>query len=48
VAAKDQGVTSADDLHRFLGEWPIHGAVAVTIVHGRDRLTAKVTPVEAK
>jgi S1-C subfamily serine protease len=48
VAVNDQGVTSVDDLHRFLAEWPINGSVALTIVRGQDQLTVEVTPVEAK
>jgi S1-C subfamily serine protease len=48
VAANDQGVTSVDDLHRFLAEWSINSSVALTIVRGQDRLTVEVTPVEAK
>lgn len=47
VAANDQGVTSVDDLHRFLAEWPINGPAALTIIRGQDRLTVEVTPVEA-
>jgi S1-C subfamily serine protease len=47
-AAKDQGVTSVGDLHRFLGEWPVHGSVALAIERGQDRLTVKVTTVEAE
>lgn len=48
VAANGQGVTSVDDLHRFLAEWPIDGSVALTIVRGQDWLTVEVTPVEAR
>jgi S1-C subfamily serine protease len=48
VAANDQGVTSVDDLHHFLAEWPIKGSVALTIVRGQDRLTVEITPVKAK
>jgi S1-C subfamily serine protease len=47
VAANDQAVTSVDDLHRFLAEWPINGPVALAIIHRQDRLTVEVTPVEA-
>jgi S1-C subfamily serine protease len=48
VAANDQGVTSVDDLHRFLAEWPITASVALTIIRRQDRLTVEVTPAEAK
>jgi S1-C subfamily serine protease len=48
VAANDQGVTSVDDLHRFLAEWPINEPVALTIIRGQDRLPVIVSPVEAK
>ena len=48
VAANEQGMTSVDDLHRFLAEWPINGSVALTIVRGQDRVTMEVNPVEAK
>jgi S1-C subfamily serine protease len=47
VAANGQGMTSVDDLHRFLAEWPINGSVALTIIRRQDRLTVEVTPVEA-
>jgi S1-C subfamily serine protease len=48
VAINDQGVTSVDDLHRFLAEWPISGSVALTIIRWQNRLTVEVIPVEAK
>ncbi|MFN2220224.1 MAG: PDZ domain-containing protein [Anaerolineae bacterium] len=48
VVVNDQGVTSVDDLHFFLAQWPINGSVALTVVRGQDRLTVEVTPVEAK
>jgi S1-C subfamily serine protease len=48
VVANDQGVTSVDDPHRFLAEWPINGSLALTIVRGQDRLPVEVTPVEAR
>ena len=48
VAADEQGVTSVDDLHRFLAEWPINGSRALTIVRGQDRVTMEVNPVEAR
>jgi S1-C subfamily serine protease len=48
VAANDQQVTSVDDLHRFLAEWPIDGPVTLTIIRRKERLTVEVTPVEAE
>jgi len=48
VAINEQAVTSIDDLHRFLAEWPINGPVALTVVRWQERLTMDVTPAEAR
>jgi S1-C subfamily serine protease len=48
VAANERSVTSVDDLHRFLAEWPFDGSVALTILRKQDRLTVQVAPVEAQ
>jgi MinD superfamily P-loop ATPase len=47
VAIHDQSVTSVDDLHRFLAEWPIHSPVTLTVIRGMDRLVVAVTPTDA-
>jgi len=46
VALEDQGVTSVDGIHRFLGEWQVGKPVKLTIVRGQDRLEKEVTPSE--
>lgn len=47
VALNEQAVTSIDDLHRFLAEWPINGPVTLTVVRGKERLAVDVMPAEA-
>lgn len=46
VAINDQPLSSVDDLHRFLAEWPIGEPVALTIIRGLERLDLKVRPGE--
>ncbi len=48
VRISDQPVTSVDDIHRFLSEWPIGEAVTLMIVRGREMREVTVIPVEAK
>jgi S1-C subfamily serine protease len=47
VAINDQPLSSVDDLHRFLAEWPIGEPVVLTIIRGLERLALKVRPGEA-
>ena len=48
VAINEQAVTSIDDLHRFLAEWPINGPVTLTIIRGQERLVVEAVPTEAR
>lgn len=48
VAIQQQPVSSIDDLHRFLAEWPIQQPVTLTIIRGPERLALEVRPTEAK
>lgn len=48
VAISEQAVTSVDDLHRFLAEWPFEGTVALTVIRGPEQLLVDVKPVEAR
>jgi S1-C subfamily serine protease len=43
-----QPVTSVDDLHRFLAEWPIGRPVMLAVLRGKEQLTIRVTPAEAE
>lgn len=47
VAVNDQDVSSVDDLHRFLAEWPIGKAIALTVIRGKKRKMLDVMPAEA-
>ena len=47
VAINEQPITTIDDLHRFLAQWPIGEPVPLTIVRGAELLTMSVRPVEA-
>jgi S1-C subfamily serine protease len=48
VAINGQPLSSVDDLHRFLAEWPIGEPVMLTIVRGLERLDLRVKPGEAR
>ena len=48
VAVRGQSVTSVDQLHRFLSEWPIGQPVKLTLIRGRKKMEVEVTPSEAK
>ena len=48
VAINEQAVTSVDDLHRFLAEWPINDPVTLTVIRGKERLAMDATPAEAR
>jgi S1-C subfamily serine protease len=45
VAINEQWVTSVDDLHRFLAEWPIGDPVTLTVLRGQERLSIPARPV---
>ena len=47
VAINNQEVTSADDIHRYLADFPLGHAIALTILRGRERLTLEIIPTEA-
>jgi S1-C subfamily serine protease len=48
VAIGGRPVTSVDDLHHFLTEWPIGKPAHITIVRGREKRDIPVIPVEAR
>jgi S1-C subfamily serine protease len=48
VAINERMVTSVDDLHRFLAEWPIGQPATLTVVRGREKLALPVVPTEAR
>jgi S1-C subfamily serine protease len=48
VAINDEPLSSVDDLHRFLAEWPIGEPVVLRLIRGLERLDLKVRPGEAK
>jgi S1-C subfamily serine protease len=47
VSVNAQRVASVDDLHRFLGEWPIVEPVTITVLRGKNRADLTVVPTEA-
>ena len=47
VFVNGQRIADVDDLHRFLGEWPIGEPVTITVVRGKDKVTLTVVPAEA-
>jgi S1-C subfamily serine protease len=47
VAIRGQAVTSVDDLHRFLAEWPVGQPVTITVIRGPERIDVIVVPTEA-
>ena len=47
VDINSQRVSSVDDLHRFLTDWPIGKPVILTIIRGMTRLDLEVVPSEA-
>lgn len=46
VAIEGKTVGGVDDLHRFLGDWPIGRALGLTVVRGREKEVRMVTPIE--
>jgi len=47
VSVNGQRIANVDDLHRFLGEWPIGEPVTITVVRGKDKVILRVVPGEA-
>jgi S1-C subfamily serine protease len=47
VAVGDTQVSSVDDLHRFLSEWPIGEEITLTIIRRSECIEVRVVPVEA-
>jgi len=47
VGIAGQPVSSVDDLHRFLGEWPVGQPFRLTFLRGREQLEVELVPVEA-
>ena len=47
VAINGQEVTSADDIHRYLADFPLGQAIALTILRGKERLSLEIIPTEA-
>jgi S1-C subfamily serine protease len=48
VAIGGRPVSTVDDLHHFLTEWPIGKPVPITVIRGRETKEFSVTPVEAR
>ena len=47
VGIQGQEVSSVDDLHRFLAEWPVGQPVTLRVIRDRERLQLTVVPAEA-
>ena len=48
IAIEDQSVSSVDDLHRFLAEWPIGQALTLTVIRRNAPVELMVVPTEAE
>lgn len=48
VSINGEGMSSVDDIYRFLGEWPIGHPLTVSAIRGREKIDVSVVPVEAK
>lgn len=46
VTINGQSVTTVDDIHRILSEWPIGQEITLTIIRGQERLSLDVIPNE--
>jgi S1-C subfamily serine protease len=46
VSIQSQEVTSVDDIHRFLSEWPLGQPLNLGVIRGRERLELIVIPSE--
>ncbi|HVN71293.1 MAG TPA: trypsin-like peptidase domain-containing protein [Desulfomonilia bacterium] len=47
TAAGGSEVSSVDDLHRFLSEWPIGEEIVLTLIRRAELIQVRVVPVEA-
>jgi len=47
LSINERIVTSVDDLHRFLAEWPLGNAATLNILRGMEQKRIEVLPVEA-
>ena len=47
VTINGSTVQNADDLQRFLSDWPIGRPVEIEVVRGRDRRALTIVPLEA-
>ncbi len=47
IAMDEHSITSVDDLHRFLAEWPIGRPVTLTIIRGQEQTQMEIIPAEA-
>ena len=47
ILTNDQDVSSVDDLHRFLAEWPIGKAITLSVIRGKISKMLDVVPAEA-
>jgi len=48
VSIHDRPVTTVDDLHRFLSEWPVGEPVSLSVIRGEERLNVTVVPEESR
>ncbi|MGE5842314.1 MAG: S1C family serine protease [Deltaproteobacteria bacterium] len=48
VSVNGERVASVDDLHRFLGEWPIGHPVTIRVLRGKSKADLTVVPSEAR
>jgi S1-C subfamily serine protease len=44
----EQKLTTVDDLHKFLTEWPVGQKVNLTVIRGKEKMQFDVVPVEAE
>ncbi len=47
VAINGEPVSSVDDIHHILGEWPLDRAMALVLIRGKEKLEFEVLPTEA-
>jgi S1-C subfamily serine protease len=48
VAVNGTEISSVDDLHRFLSEWPIGEQIVLTVIRRTERMEIHVVPAEAE
>jgi S1-C subfamily serine protease len=47
ISMNEHRITSVDDLHHFLAEWPIGRPVTLTLLRGQEEIKIDVIPEEA-